>query len=269
MGDLILCKTRMAGTPYFIESFGLNVYSLEEISYLSLRHSDMITTSLMSSELTSWVGSELGLKDLERELNDLIAEGTTLHVFMGRLLSGSGYLNDKEMEQAINNISEMENKSLTEIRKLKADRFFAMGKYSDAILEYSSMLSAKKDLKLTTSLEADILICLGSSYSRLFYFKEGRECFLRAYEKTRQNDALEKALYADLCAGDTLDFNKIRDKYLVPPDIIEAVEQYFGIVKSGRKAVEFSENISKTDDPSSVSRLIEIWKDDYIKKNGN
>lgn len=269
MGDLILCKTRMAGTPYFIESFGMNVYSLEEISYLALKHSDMITPSMMSYELTSWVGSELGLKDLERELNDLIAEGTTLHVFMGRLLSGSGYLNDKEMEQALYNISQMENKSGAEIRKLKADRFFAMEKYSDAILEYSAMLASKKELKLTTADEADLLICLGSSYSRLFYFREGRECFLRAYEKTRQNEALEKALYADLCAGDTLDFNRIREKYLVPPDIIEAAEQYFNIVKSGRKAVDFSGNISRAEDISSVTRLIDIWKNDYVKKSGN
>ena len=46
MGELIYCKNSIAKTPYYIEDAGLNIYSLEELSYYIYNNPYLIDTSM-------------------------------------------------------------------------------------------------------------------------------------------------------------------------------------------------------------------------------
>ena len=90
MGTLIYCKHPMAEIPYFIDEAGLNVYSLEELSYYMLNNVYLLGNDFMSVELCNWIGRELKLNKLAGELLDLIQNSAPLHIFVGKILSSCG-----------------------------------------------------------------------------------------------------------------------------------------------------------------------------------
>ncbi len=68
MGELILCRMPIAGSPYYIEEKGINIYSLEELSYYIANSTYLLTPAFMNRQLISWIGRELKEVKLEKEL---------------------------------------------------------------------------------------------------------------------------------------------------------------------------------------------------------
>ena len=270
MSDLVLCKNPLAGTPYFMDSYGINIYSLEEFSHLAFRHPDMMSEDIMSKEFTDWIAVEIQLPILKRELDDLIAEGTSLHVFVGRVLSSCGYLTEVEKKRTIDRIQSLENKSEAELRKIRADRLLNTDRLSDAVLEYTSILEDSKKLKLSVPAEGDIFYNLGVCFCRMFFFSEAKKCFTSAFEKNRKEQSIKSLLTVCLCMEDTNGFEEIISKYLVPPDLVEVVKNEYNFTNSSVKVVSFKDKVSEAykHDPSSLSSLMNIWESEYIKNSG-
>ena len=270
MGDLILCKIPLAGTPYYLEDFGINIYSLEELSHLAFKHSDMISEDIMCSDFTDWIESELHLDSLKRELNDLIAEGASLHIFMGRVLSNCGYLTESDLKKTMERISALENKSEAEIRKIRADRLLNTDRLSDAVLEYTAILEDRKTLKLSNVSEGDVFFNLGVCYSRMFFFEEARECFNIAFEKNRKTEAVKAVLYVDLLTKNEVSFKEFVNKYLIPPDLVEEVKATFDKEVSSNQVTSFRSRVESVyeKDPSSLASLVGIWENEYEKNSG-
>ena len=270
MSDLILCKNPLAGTPFFMDSYGINIYSLEEFSHLAFRHPDMMSEDIMSKEFTDWIALEMQLPILKRELDDLIAEGTSLHIFVGRVLSFCGYLTEAEKRKTIDRITALENKSEAEIRKIRADRLLNTDRLSDAVLEYTSILEDSKKLKLSVPAEGDIFYNLGVCFARMFFFSEAKKCFTSAFEKNRKEQSIKSLLMVCLVMGDSVVFDEIVSKYLVPPDLVEVVKSEYNFTNSSVKVVSFKDKVSNAfhNDPQSLASLMNIWESEYVKNSG-
>ena len=80
MSTLIYCKTPIAATPYYIEEVSLNVYSLEELSYFILNNVYLLSSKFMSTELCNWIGRELKLPNLSKELHQMVQNNSPLHL---------------------------------------------------------------------------------------------------------------------------------------------------------------------------------------------
>ncbi|MCR4782013.1 MAG: hypothetical protein K5851_04615 [Lachnospiraceae bacterium] len=270
MGDLILCKIPLAGTPYYMDDFGINIYSLEELSHLAFKHTDMLSEDIMTGDFTNWVGEELHLPALKRELDDLIAEGASLHIFVGRLLSNCGYLTESDLKKTIDRIQALENKSEAEIRKIRADRLLHSDRLSDAVLEYTSILEDRKNLKLSVVNEGDVFYNLGVCYSRMFFFEEAKECFNSAYEKNRRTESIKALLHCVLLMNDENAFKAVVDRYLVPPDLVEVVKDEFNNSINSSSVESFKAKVEKaySQDPKSLAALVGIWESEYEKNSG-
>ena len=57
MGELILCRMPIAGSPYYIEEKGINIYSLEELSYY-IANSTYLCFYEPSADLLDWKRTE-------------------------------------------------------------------------------------------------------------------------------------------------------------------------------------------------------------------
>lgn len=270
MSELILCKAPLAYIPFYIENAGINIYSLEELSYLSIKHTDLITEELMSSEFTKWIGEELFETTLQKELDDMIAKGMTLNLFMGRILKYAGYLTERELRETVLKIAVFQNKSEAEIRKIRADRLLSLERFSDAIPEYISILYDKDKFSLNETQEGNIYHDIGACYSRMFFFSEAKKSFKIAYDKNHNIETLKELLFLMLILKDEEGFNSIINEYLITPDIEDEVKSKFNKINESRDIHDFLYEIDRDmkEDKEKVNSLIKIWENEYTKNNG-
>ena len=64
----ILCKTKTAKKPFFIENISTNIYSMEELCYYLYNNLYLIDDTLLNEKLCVWLKDELGLQGLSKKL---------------------------------------------------------------------------------------------------------------------------------------------------------------------------------------------------------
>ena len=70
----ILCQTKRAKLPYFIENISTNVYSIEELCYYLYHNLYLIDQTIMNEGLCSWIQEELELPALAAKLRSKISK---------------------------------------------------------------------------------------------------------------------------------------------------------------------------------------------------
>lgn len=67
MSGLLLCGKRSA-TPYIIKEAGINIYSIEELSYYLYNNTYMVGIEFFCDELIAYIADELELPSLGQKL---------------------------------------------------------------------------------------------------------------------------------------------------------------------------------------------------------
>ena len=68
MSGYILCQTKTADSPYFIENISTNIYTLEELCYYLFHNLYLIDDTVMNERLCLWLQDELNLPGLAARL---------------------------------------------------------------------------------------------------------------------------------------------------------------------------------------------------------
>lgn len=182
MGELLLCSHGLASVPYYVESIALNVYSLEELCYFLKENIDLIEPSFMDRELAGWVETELHMPDLAQNLYEKIRGGARLSEFIEVLVSGCSYCSREELEKMQQALTDFENKSETECRKIRADRLLLKKRYDAAISEYTRLLNSAE---VRGILSGNVYHNLGTAYAGLFFFEEAAASSAKAFERNQ------------------------------------------------------------------------------------
>lgn len=272
MSTLIYCKNSIAASPYYIEEVSLNVYSLEELSYYIINNVYLLSSKLMNTELCNWIGRELKMPNLAKELHTMVQNNSPLHIFVGHILSANGYASNKEIKDALTIIATFENKSEAERRKLRADRLMASGKLVDAIYEYEILLSEDIARTMPRVVEGDVYHNLGCAFAKLFFFEEAIRCFDEGYKRNLKKQTLYQLLYSARCAKDKAAFDDYVLKYQVPRTDVEEVLQVVSRATSKEDIIGFDNTINdmlngnNTEEASeTINNVIQNWKNEYIK----
>ncbi len=273
MSTLIFCQNALSATPYYIEDAALNVYSLEELSYYMLNNVYLLSTKLMNSELCNWIGRELKQPKLASELLGLVQNNAPLHIFVGHILGANGYASNKEIKDTLAIISTFENKSEAERKKMRADRLMSKEKYVDAIYEYETLLADEVAKTMSKSIEGDVYHNLGCAFARLFFFDEASKCFDEAYKRNQKKQSLHCLLYSARCGKDRDKFEEYISKYLVSKEEVEEVLNVVSLVTGKEEIIEFDNAINdllndetkREGAVSVISKVVDDWKDEYIK----
>jgi hypothetical protein len=155
MGELILCSHPIAAMPYYIDNISLNVYSLEELCYYIENHLYLIEADFMSEELCLWIGQELDEKDLAQSLRSVLLGNGSLSDFTELILRSCGYCSEDTIRHIRSVLLDMQNKSVFECSKIRADRYMESEKYVKNIVYEAEELFAlyiKKLLLLASRL---------------------------------------------------------------------------------------------------------------------
>ena len=196
MSGYILCQTKKAKIPYYIENISTNVYSLEELCYYFYHNLYLVDETILNENLCRWLQEELELPKLAAKLRPLFERNYSIEEFLYPVFKEINYLTYEEMKSLNMQIQKLAEEDPFLREKRKGDELVENGMYVHAIQVYQKLLEEETLEEVREGFTEDICHNLGCAYSYLFQMEKAVECFRRAYEGSRSREALETYLIA-------------------------------------------------------------------------
>lgn len=196
MSGYILCQTKKAAVPYYIENISTNIYSLEELCYYLYHNLYLVDETIMNEGLCQWIQRELERPELAEKLRGKIGRFASVQDVLYPVFKEINYLSYDELKQLNQQIRRYDEQTPLAREKRKADSLAENGMYVNAIRVYDGLL-ARKDLEEEEeSLRENVYHNEGCAYSYLFQMEKALDCFRKEYECRKSEKALKSYLLA-------------------------------------------------------------------------
>lgn len=173
MSGYILCQTKKAERPYFIENISTNIYSIEELCYYLYHNLYLIDASVINEELCMWIQQELELPKLAAKLRPKLQNYTNAEDVLYPIFKEINYLTYEELKNLNSRMALLNQESPALRQKRKGDCLVENRMYVNAIQVYQKLLEQNPDSE-RTDFAADVLYNLGCAYSYLFQMEKAR-----------------------------------------------------------------------------------------------
>ena len=98
MSGYILCQTKKADKPFFVESINTNIYSLEELCYFLYHNLYLVDSSVINENLCIWISEELDLPRLAAKLRPHLGKFASAEDVLYPVFKEINYLTYDEMK---------------------------------------------------------------------------------------------------------------------------------------------------------------------------
>lgn len=196
MSGYILCQTKKAETPYYIENISTNIYSLEELCYYFYHNLYLVDHSILNEGLLTWIQDELNLPKLASKLRAKLGKFSSIEDFLYPVFKEINYLTYEELKGLNSRIQKLDKESPLVREKEKGDALAENGMYVHAIRAYQDLLKQEDLEEVREGFRENVYHNLGCAYSYLFQMEKALECFLKAYEEHHSRSALKTYLLA-------------------------------------------------------------------------
>lgn len=196
MSGYILCQTKKAEIPYFIENISTNIYSLEELCYYLYHNLYLVDQTIMNEGLCTWLQEELNLPRLAAKLRAKTGKFVSVEDFLYPIFKEINYLTYEELKVLNNKIQKLDMESAVIREKQKGDALVENGMYVHAIRVYQKLLEQKNLDEERDGLSESICHNLGCAYTYLFQMEKALEYFRKAYGEHHSRTALKCFLLA-------------------------------------------------------------------------
>ena len=196
MSGYILCQTKKAETPYYIENISTNIYSLEELCYYFYHNLYLVDHSILNEGLLTWIQDELNLPKLASKLRAKLGQFSSIEDFLYPVFKEINYLTYEELKGLNSRIQKLDKESPLVREKEKGDALAENGMYVHAIRAYQDLLKRENLEEVREGFRENVYHNLGCAYSYLFQMEKALECFLKAYEEHHSRSALKTYLLA-------------------------------------------------------------------------
>ena len=277
MSGLLLCGKRSA-TPYIIKEAGINIYSIEELSYYLYNNTYMVGIEFFCDELIEYIADELELPSLGQKLKYGVNHKTGLTSLVMEVLSATAYYSDDERQAIVKTLDALSSKSKPERMKARADMLYERGKYASALCAYKDILT-DTDVKLEPSFVANIWNNIGVLYTKQFLFEDSVICFKTACDIKREEQYFDNMICAAIFSMNDSLISDLTAQYQITEAMIE---QYMKAIESHRKAMargeEFTELRQKlvydgktelVEYKEGIRDILCKWKKEYRDQNSN
>lgn len=198
MSRLMLCREEKAIAPYYIETIGKNIYTIEELCFYYRNYGHLLEKSALDKKLVSWIRTELKLDNLADKMNQMIQNEDSIGDMVIEVFSSVGYLSEQECDRYLQELKQMKHMTQFERNKRKADDLVKNKKFYKAVQEYRMLL--KEPEAKEEEIASKLYHNLGVAYSKMFFFKKGADCFLKAFLMTPNKESMRQyKLAARLC----------------------------------------------------------------------
>lgn len=142
-----VCVGDYATIPYGIEGLEITVYSMEELCYCLKENAFLLDASLMQDSLVTWVEKECGLKELSKELYQMIHKKGSLSAFVIMIMEYVGMYDSSVVREVERVLKQGAGLSHIEKRKSQLDYLVKKKKYMAAIHGYDTLLSKWQEVE--------------------------------------------------------------------------------------------------------------------------
>ncbi len=264
MSGYILCQTKKAQRPYFIENISMNIYSIEELCYYLYHNLYLADHTVFNEELCSWLRDELGLEHLSAKLRQNLERNADVEEMIYPLFKEINYLTYEEMKGFNSRLAALGKERLAVRMKRKGDALTENGMYVNAIQVYQKLLERNDLDEQRKGFKASVRYNLGCAYSYLFQMEKAEECFLEAYREEHSRKTLKAYIIAYSSVHDKTDYDKIMDG-------LEADEESKKDIKEEiRQSLEAFESVTeKNIDEQNLDALLEKLMKEYHRSTGS
>ena len=259
MSGYILCQTKKADTPYFVENISTNIYSLEELCYYLYHNLYLVDGSIMNEGLCTWISEELDLPRLAAKLRPHLGKFASAEDVLYPIFKEINYLTYEELKSLNTKLARMDQEAPALREKRKGDTLVENRMYVNAIQVYQKLLKKEGLDQAKPGLTMSIWHNLGCAYSYLFLMDKAMECFWQAF----LTESDEKELVCYLLAYRNVKTKKEYEKKLAELKVSEEVKEAL------KKALEdFEKEKTETVQPEHMDETLETLTREYHRSTG-
>ena len=197
----ILCRTKPAAAPFYIENISTNIYSIEELCFYLYNNLYLVDETILNEKLCEWLQIELGLTALSKKVRGLLEQKVSVGQVLAPIFKEIYYLSHEEMRIFNAKLEQYEAQPARVRMKMKADYLYGNEKFRNALNIYKASLKLSEEDETGSQFKGSIYYNMGCAYARLFELSEARECLKTAYELLHSKKVLVGYLTA-VCLAD-------------------------------------------------------------------
>ncbi len=272
MSGLILCG-KQSDEPFYIESTGTNVYSIEELSYYLYNNIFLIGKEFFNDKLLDYLSEQLNMKSLAGKVKYLIDHRGTFPELMMLVIKSASYYNAQELDKLEDTLKLIGTKSVTERLKVRADIYMESGKSGQAMKIYREILTMPRVKNVTSDFYGKVYSNIGTIYTGRMEYSEAVEYFRKAFEFYPVEEIMKNIVMVDLLWENEQALVDDTMKYEVSNELLDMAGDE---IKKLRQEALDSEKYSQIcstlvydgkhnldDYYDNIQSIIDVWKNSY------
>lgn len=225
MSGYILCQTKKAETPYYVENISVNLYTLEELCYYLYQNLYLIDKTVVNEELCGWIERELELPALAAKLRPHLGKFADMEDILYPIFKEINYLTYEELKSLNARLAKLNRETPAARKKQKGDALVRNGMYVQAMKVYQELLEEGNFPEEDAGFEARVYHNLGCAYSYLFQMEKALDCFEKAWEKEKNDENLKTYLLAYRSIKTPIEYESRLTELGAEPSLLEELQE--------------------------------------------
>lgn len=190
--SLLLCRQEHVKRPFYVESLGIHLYSIQELAYVIYHYPLLSLDDFINEGFLEFMRDELNQGFLALKIERWLKSSEDPDEVLSMILQESDYFTPAEMNRYRQQLAAIRKKHPAEYKKLKADELFSVRQYGRASRLYTELLEYPADSYVNEVFTARIWNNMGSCYARMFRMDKAMEAYARSYAIHPQPKVLEQ-----------------------------------------------------------------------------
>ena len=246
MGKVILCKDEPVKTPYYIESMGIRLYSMEELAFFLYENVYLADRQMLGERLWEWLRTEARNPELAEKLKKGAEAGSSIQNMILTILRSVDYYTQEELTELSSRMKVLNTYQEQERLKLRADEYFINGNYLAAIYEYEKILDIRQSDRLGVEFYAHVWNNLGVCHCRLFQFGRAAQAFRTSWQYQKDPDVLKEYVFAMRLGLSDEDFEEAMELQNIRGEQLEEyIEDYEKLLSEAGEHLEQSDHLAE------------------------
>lgn len=272
MSGLILCS-RQADKPYYVDEFGINIYSIEEMAYYLYNNVYFVDKDFFNKNLIEYIRCDFNMPSVAEKLEKNIKFGSSYAELVMLIVKASDYYSEEEIRELEYILEKIGNKSVDERMIIRADIFMKKGKYSSAFKIYKDILDKKHRAKVSDESMALLWFNMGIIYAKRFAYSRAAECFFESCGYKQDDTSVEKLLMSYMLAGQKEKVTEMADRFKVTDENVERIRLRISECKSNIRSsaeydsfcreLKYNGKINLEEFYDKLQNIIDGWKEEY------
>ncbi|MBQ6660850.1 MAG: hypothetical protein IJM57_05400 [Lachnospiraceae bacterium] len=235
MGRLIYCIGDKAKIPFYFQSTGVCVYTMEELCYYLYHNVETMEEDISESQLVPWIRMELNMPERADFLATLMERKSGIKDMVVSIFCSTDYYSQDEINALIEKIDKYIELLPIERKKRHATAILKYGKRREALLEYQTILDDRDFSQLSEEEQGTTYHNLAVLMAQNGQFRSAARYFQTAYQKSGDRESLCQYLYALKLGGKEEEFERELTVYSDDTDVVRRIENQFYFLEENRE----------------------------------